>query len=281
MFYFRLLRLVWTIVGKIINHKKESDEIKQSLNAEELRKNPYKDRNLPLENVIGAFKRGFYEAALGATEKLMEDGNPTAEYCFYRGETLLHMGKLKDAERMLRQCLEMQPDQSLTTQAQRSLGNLMLALGRCDEALENFQLILQRAPKNAIVHRAMAEANLVKGELAEALRLARLAVDMQHADRTLTHDLHSRFLGEELATLAWALAANEGSAEKTEELVNEAVATVGLDFVCSTAQVHTQAGAAYAALGQTEKSAYHLGKAASIDMNGLWGRRAKAMMVAK
>ena len=119
MFYFRLLRLVWTIVGKVINHKKESDEIKQSLNAEELRKNPYKDRNLPLENVIGAFKRGFYEAALGATEKLMEDGNPTAEYCFYRGETLLHMGKLKDAERMLRQCLEMQPDQSLTTQAQR------------------------------------------------------------------------------------------------------------------------------------------------------------------
>ena len=281
MIYFRLLRLAWTIVSKIINHKKESDEIKKSLNAEELRKNPYKDRNLPLENVIGAFKRGFYEAALGATEKLMEDDNPTAEYCFYRGEILLQMGKVKDGERMFRQCLEMQPEASLATQAQRSLGNLMLALGRCDEALENYRLVLQHAPKNAIVHRAMAEANLVKGETTEALRLAQLAVDMQHAENIHTRNLHSRFLGEELATLAWALAANEGSAEKTEELVNEAVATVGLDFVCSTAQVHTHAGAAYAALGQTEKSAYHLGKAATIDINGLWGRRAKAMMIAK
>lgn len=277
MFYLRLLRLAWTIVNKILNHKKESDEIKEARNKEELLKNPYKGRNLPLENVISAFKRGFYQAALGATDKLMYDGNPTADYCFYRGEMLMHLGKLKEAEPLLRQSLELDPDKNIAMQAQTSLGNLMLALGRCDEALETYQLSLRLEPNSSATKRAMAEAYLVKGDTAEALRLAHLAAGSQSA----TSDYENRFLGERLATLAWAMAANEATAEEVTELVKRAVDTVGMDVVSSTAQVHTQAGAAFAALGDKETSTYHLGKAAMIDMNGLWGRRAKAMLSAE
>ena len=120
----------------------------------------------------------------------------------------------------------------------------------------------------------------MKGELEEALSLAKTAVDLQNADTQTSHDLHTRYLGEELATLAWAVAANDGEVEEVDHLVDRAVASVGMDVVSSTAQVHTQAGAAYAVLGDTELSAFHLNKAAAVDLNGLWGRRAKAMLEA-
>ena len=273
MFYIRLMRLAWMILNKILNHKKETDEIDESRKKEELLKNPYKNRNLPLENVIGAYKRGFYAAALGATDKLMVEDKPTAEYCFYRGEILLHMGKMKEAEPLLLQCLELDADKSIAMQAQTSLGNLMLALGRCDEALANYQLSLKIEPNRSATHRAMAEAYLVKGDPTEALRLARLAVGAQTEAES-----QNRFLGERLATLAWALAANEAAAEDVAALVKKAVESVGNEVVSSTAQVHTQAGAAFAAIGDNESCTHHFGKAAAADLNGLWGKRAKAML---
>ena len=281
MFYLRLLQALWmipqSIWGYFANRKKEADQIKVDAESEELRKNPYKNRNIPIENVIGAFKRGFYEAALGATEKLKIKGKPTDDYCFYRGEMLMHLGKLKEAEPLFRQCLELEPDKNTAMQAHTSLGNLMLATGRCDEALEQYQFSLQLEPNRNSAQRAMAEAYLVKGDTEQALLLARTAAGNQG----FASGYENRFLGERLATLAWALAANGAPVEEVDELVKRAVETVGLDVVSSTAQVHTQAGAAYSAIGEKERSAYHLGKAAVVDSNGLWGRRAKAMMGAK
>ena len=155
---------------------------------------------------------------------------------------------------------------------------LMLDQGRPDEAIPLFQTSLTHWPERGSSRRDMAEAYLVLGDAEEAVRWGRLAVDKENSDMAMPEDVRNLNLGEDLATLALAVASTGADASNVEQLVRQAVAAVGENVIPSIAQVHTHCGVAYVVAGDTEKSPRHLQIAAAIDADGLWGRRAKGLM---
>src|SRR5436305_4233484 len=58
-----------------------------------------------LEAVISAYREGDYETALQKTEALKPGISKTAEYCFFRGSMLHHLGRFDEAEASLREGL--------------------------------------------------------------------------------------------------------------------------------------------------------------------------------
>ena len=86
-------------------------------------------------------------------------------------------------------------------------------------------------------------------------------------------------LAEDLATLAWAVAAGSRDRAEVDRLVNEAVNLVGTAS-SPAALVHCHSGQAYLSLGDSAQSDRHFGEAARIDPNGFRGRSARAMTAA-
>ncbi len=84
-------------------------------------------------------------------------------------------------------------------------------------------------------------------------------------------------LGEDLAVLAWAVAANSGEAREVESLLAEAFQLCGTKSKPILAQFHYHAGRAYEALKLLEKSREHFRQAIEIDPQGNFGRLARAM----
>jgi tetratricopeptide (TPR) repeat protein len=84
-------------------------------------------------------------------------------------------------------------------------------------------------------------------------------------------------LGEDLAMLAWAVAANSGAAAEVESLLAESFKLCGTKTKPILAQIHYQAGKAYEALKMPEKAREHFRQAAEVDPNGIYGRLARAV----
>src|SRR5437764_14952728 len=59
--------------------------------------------------VMAAYRGGDYRTALQRAESLKDGSSNTAEYCFFRGSMLHHLGKL-DAESNLREGLALETD---------------------------------------------------------------------------------------------------------------------------------------------------------------------------
>src|SRR2546427_13218547 len=60
--------------------------------------------------VMAAYRGGDYRTALQRAESLKDGSSNTAEYCFFRGSMLHHLGKLDDAESNLREGLAFETD---------------------------------------------------------------------------------------------------------------------------------------------------------------------------
>lgn len=231
-----------------------------------------------LRSVMEAYGRGDYETALRAADGFAALRNQTS-YCFYRGSMLMHLGRLQEAEPFQRCAVALQRDRRRTALAYSVLGQNLEEQRRYDEAMQCFGRALRRSPGKGSVHRHMAELHLVRGGApGEALDLATLAVKEERAlssPRPEMQRVHKLNLGEALATLAWAAAAASGDRAEVDSLVAEAVPLMtGGDSNPTCAQVQYHAGQAYAALGDTAKSAEHFETAARLDPNGIWGRAA-------
>jgi hypothetical protein len=137
---------------------------------------------------------------------------------------------------------------------------------------------LQEWPGHGSTHRAIAETWLRRGnDPTEALKWARLAVEEDSALMSIPEDRHID-LGEDLATLAWAVAVTSQDRAEVDRLVGEAVSVVGSQVVTSAAMIEYHSGLAYAALGDQGRSLEHLNGAARIDKGGRWGRAARVVM---
>jgi tetratricopeptide (TPR) repeat protein len=239
---------------------------------------------LPAINaVMEPHRRGDYEAALQASECLRRGGEVTAAYCFYRGANLAHLGRLEEAEVWLRRNIAMRDEKKERRHLAigfTTLGHLMLQAGRFEEAQECFETSMRHFPGRGSGYRSMAELCLLlrRDSPAEALRWANLAIRHAQADREISGELRKMNLGEDLATLAWATAADSRSASEVARLVAEAVASVGTSNIQSTAQVHYLSGCAYAEIGDLRNSAQHYEEAARLDLQGHWGRAANAAL---
>jgi tetratricopeptide (TPR) repeat protein len=157
------------------------------------------------------------------------------------------------------------------------LGDLYLEQARYNEAARCFGASLTDWPNHGSTYRSIAEALLRKGDdPAIALKTSKLAVDKERALTVFPQEVRDTNLGEELATLAWAVAVASQDAAQVGVLVAEAESKVGTRLVTSRAQVQYLAGLAYAVLGETERRARHFKEASRIDSRGRWGRAAGA-----
>jgi tetratricopeptide (TPR) repeat protein len=233
-----------------------------------------------VDGVMEPYRRGDYQAALEAAEAFRDDGEITHQYCFYRGASLAHLGRLEEAETWLRRTIALRTaggEKRRLSIGLSSLGHVLLQAGRYDEAETCFEESMRILPERSSGYRSMAELCLMRnGKPRQALDWARQAVQHEHTDKKFSANLRNLNLGECLATLAWAIAAESGDRAEVSRLSDSALASVGSSNVQSTAQVRYHVGCAFAELGDLETSARHYEEAARIDPQGYWGRAARS-----
>jgi tetratricopeptide (TPR) repeat protein len=244
--------------------------------------------------VMEPYRRGDYEAALLGAESFRRGGQVTASYCFYRGSSLAHLGRLEEAEVWLRRNIVMRDGESLRGEdatwskakkkrylaiAYSSLAHLMLQAGRFDEARECFETSIRHVPDRGSAYRGMAVLCLMRRDSpAEALRWIKLGIERDQTDPTLSPQVRKLSLGEGIAVLAWATAAESRSASDVALWVTEAIKIVGNSDIGSTAQVHYHSGCAWAELGDLQASALQYQEAFRLDPQGESGRAARAAL---
>jgi tetratricopeptide (TPR) repeat protein len=229
-----------------------------------------------LQAQLAAYQRGDYQAQLKIIEGFRIGGSEPAHYLFFRGGACFQLGRLGEAEQVIRRSMSMETNPVLSVLCQDQLGHILMEQGRWDEAAACFQDSILESPKRGGGHRAIAEGLLRhSGRNEAALDAARLAVAADRAktargrlgklDRAVS-------LSESLAFLAWALAKNRADPTEVESALKEAFALCGETTKPVLAELHFCAGRAYADLGNTNDSIRHFKSATEIDPIGNYGR---------
>jgi tetratricopeptide (TPR) repeat protein len=223
------------------------------------------------EAIMESYKRGDYEAALKSATAVDDD--------FFKGSTLLQLGRLEQARKCLEQAINGQAHAQLAAIAHVELGHLLLHQENYDRALNEFLLAQRLWPERAATHRDIAEVWLCRGEkVQEALQHARLAVEKERADPGLSPEIKKINLSENLATLAWAVAVHSGDAAEVPILTAEAIGLCDGSPVSSIAQMYYQCAMAAAAIGNSAQSEQYFQRASEVDPHGIWGRTAQGMI---
>jgi len=231
-----------------------------------------------LELVTASYRAGDYQTALQQAEGLKHGSSKTAEYCFFRGTMLHQLAKFSDAEACLREGLPLQPDARSQALTSNVLGTVLMDMERYPEALSCFEDSIRVWLDRGTGHREIAEVWLRQGRnLPEALARARRAVEIDRASPALSPETHNYRVGEDLALLAWAEAANSADAPRVDALLAEAFPLCATGSKMVQAQQHYYAGRAYSALRLLEKAAEHFLEARTVDPQGQFGRLAAVM----
>lgn len=230
-----------------------------------------------LKGMLAAYRAADYETALRFIDS-MKDNRLVRGSSTLRGDILLSLGRIDEAEQFLRQSVASHLDPKRQALSYSSLGELLLERRRYDEALECFENSLKLWPNYGSTHRDIAEMHLRRGSsTVEAVKWAKLAVSEDQARKTanpLEQEAANTNLGKDLATLAWAVAADSQDRDEVDRLVDQALPLVSTVKPIA-AQTRCYAGYAYQSLGDSRKSEYHFDEAARIDPHGLWGRNAR------
>jgi tetratricopeptide (TPR) repeat protein len=229
--------------------------------------------------VTAAYRTGDYALALQKAEGMKDGSLRTAEYCFFRGSMLHHLGQLSEAEGTLREGLPLETDHRQRALVYNTLASVLMDQERFTEAIAFFENAGQAWPDRGSNHRGIAEVWLRQGrECSEALVHARQAVEIDRAATGMKKEALDLRLGEDLALLAWAVAANSGDADEVDSLLSEAFLLCGTKTKPILAQVHYYAGRAYAALKMSGRIQDHLRQASEFDPKGIFGRLARTML---
>jgi tetratricopeptide (TPR) repeat protein len=228
--------------------------------------------------VMAAYREGDYEAGLQKAESLKNHPDNKAEYCFFRGTMLHHLGRLDEAEASLREGLPLEENPRQRALVYNTIASVLMDQGRYPEAIAFFENAGRAWPDRGSSHSGIAEVWLRQGrEFPEALDHARQAAEIDRAASGMKKEALDSRLGEDLAMLAWAVAANSGAAAEVESLLAESFKLCGTKTKPILAQIHYQAGKAYEALKMPEKAREHFRQAAEVDPNGIYGRLARAV----
>lgn len=227
---------------------------------------------------IAAYRAGDYASALENAEGLKDGSSNTAESCFFRGSMLHHLGRLSEAEASLREGLPLETDERQRALVYNTLASVLMDQERFTEAIAFYENAGRAWPDRGSNQSGIAEVWLrQERELPESLDHARQAVEIDRRATGMKKEALDSRLGEDLAVLAWAVAANSGDAREVESLLAEAFPLCGARTKPILAQIHYHAGRAYAALNMPEKSRDHFHQAMEVDQQGNWGRLARAM----
>jgi tetratricopeptide (TPR) repeat protein len=233
--------------------------------------------------VMAAYREGDYETGLQKADVLKNHPSNKAEYCFLRGTMLHHLGRLDEAEASLREGLPLEEDPRQRALVYNTIASVLMDQGRFPEAIAFFENAGRAWPDRGSNHSGIAEVWLREGrEFPEALDHARQAVEIDRTASGMKKEALDSRLGEDLAMLAWAVAANStvaansGAAAEVESLLAESFKLCGPKTKPILAQIHYQAAKAYEALKMPEKSREHFRQAAEVDPKGIYGRLARA-----
>jgi tetratricopeptide (TPR) repeat protein len=231
-----------------------------------------------LELVTASYRTGDYRTALQQAEGLKDGVSKTQEYCFFRGTMLHQLGKFSEAEASLREGLALETEARQQALASNVLGTVLMDMERYPEALSCFEDSIRVWLDRGTGHREIAEVWLRQGRnLPEALTRARRAVEIDRVSPALSAETHDYRVGEDLALLAWAEAANSSDVQRVDALLAEAFPLCASAAKMVQAQQHYYAGQAYWALRLLEKAAQHFLEARTVDPQGQFGRLAVAM----
>lgn len=232
---------------------------------------------------LEAYRQGDHEGQLQIIEGFRGKDSEPEHYLFLRGATCHELGRLEEAERLIRRSLSMSTDAARLALCRSELGRVLMDQGRHGEADTCFRLSIREAPERSGGPRGIAENLLRQGDPdRQALETARTAVLVERVQKPpagkLAKESHNLNLGESLGVLAWALAANSAHRSEVESALAEAFASCGETVKPVLAEVHYFASRAYAALGDADKNAHHLRLAAEADPSGAYGRLARTAM---
>jgi tetratricopeptide (TPR) repeat protein len=234
-----------------------------------------------LQAQLAAYRRGDYLGQIKIIEGFKTNRSEPAHYLFFRGVACYELGRLEEAEQLLRRSLSITKDPARRTVCRDQLGLVLMEQKRYDDAADCFRVCIAECPNRGGSHRGMAETLLRQAEKnAEALDAARLAVEADRADRVLGGKLggeaHTLNLSESLAFLAWALAENSVDPAEVEGALTEAFALCPETTKPIRTRLHFCASQAFSALGNTAESTRHIQFAIEIDPAGNYGRLARA-----
>jgi tetratricopeptide (TPR) repeat protein len=229
-----------------------------------------------MDEVVNAYRVGDYETALQKTEGLKKGRVKTPEYYFFRGAMLVELGRAVEAEANLREGLLLEKNPRSVALVWSRLGSTLLDQGRFEDALGCFENSLRIFPNRGGSHRGIAEVRLRQNrEIEEALSQALRAVEIDRAETALDAKTRNANLAEDLAVLAWAVAATSADVSRVNDLINEALPLCSDETKPTLAKLHYHAGRAYSTLKMPEKSVYHFKQASGLDPQGSFGRLAR------
>jgi len=235
-----------------------------------------------LDAQLAAYRRGDYYGQLQIIEGFRTRGSEPRHYLFFRGAACFELGRLGEAEQLIRRSLSLETRPAEKTICRDQLGRVLMQQERWDEAAACFRECIAESPRRGGGYYAMAELLLRRDEQPEAaLAAARSAVAAERAEKPsrdrLGKESHNLNLAESLAVLAWALARNHADPAEVENALNEAFAACGQAAKPILAQLHFYAGRACALLGDAAGSASHFQSAADLDPLGNYGRLAQSV----
>lgn len=232
-----------------------------------------------IDAVTSAYKMGDYATALTKTEALKDDGKKSAEYCFFRGSMLSHLGRFDEAESSLREGLPLEENPSRKALVYNTLATVFMELQRYPEAIAFYENAGRAWPDRGANHRGIAEVWLRQGrEFPEALEHARQAVDIDRRATGMKKEALNTRLGEDLAVLAWATAVASGDSAAVDALLAEAFVLCDPQSRPTAAEVNYHAARAYQALNRNDKAQECCRKASILDPNGIFGKNARALL---
>src|SRR5438874_2364727 len=89
--------------------------------------------------VMAAYREGNYEAGLQKAEGLKDPFSKTAEYCFFHGTILHHLGRLQEAEASLREGLPLEDEPNRRALVYNTLANVLMDQKRYPEAMAFYE----------------------------------------------------------------------------------------------------------------------------------------------
>jgi tetratricopeptide (TPR) repeat protein len=233
----------------------------------------------PMKAVMAAYRAGDYETALQKAERLKNGALKTHPYCFMRGALLHRLGRFSEAEDSLREATALEADSRQTALAYDVLATVMMDAGRFSEAITFYGNAGHLWPEYGSSRRGIAEAWLRQGcESPVALEHARQAVEIDKRAAGMTSEVLDTRLGEDLAVLAWAVAANSGDISEVESLAAESSRLCGSNSKPILGQINYHAGRAYEAIRISNKAGDHFRRAMQADPKGIFGRLAGEML---
>src|SRR5207244_10211311 len=88
--------------------------------------------------VMAAYRGGDYRTALQRAESLKDGSSNTAEYCFFRGSMLHHLGKFDEAESNLREGLAFETDPRQRALVYNVIASVLMDQARFPESIAFF-----------------------------------------------------------------------------------------------------------------------------------------------